>query len=259
MSSSFDKLVSIMAKLREPGGCPWDHEQTHESILPQLLEETYEVMSAVDDKNAPHLCEELGDLLLHLCFHAQIASEKNHFTMEDVVKGILEKLIRRHPHVFGDVKVENASDVIKNWDAIKAQEEKKHKGTTYLDSVPRALPSLMQAYKLSKKASKVGFDWKNTSDVIQKINEEIEELKQAMKANDKENLEHEVGDLFFALANLCRFIHIQPEEALRKANHRFRDRFAWMEKTIQQKDQKMDILSAPEWDELWNQAKNAQF
>src|SRR3989338_9175551 len=208
MSSSFDELIQIMDRLRGPGGCPWDHEQTHESIVPQLIEETYEAISAIDEKNWPHLCEELGDLLLHLIFHSQIASETKDFTINDVTAGLSAKLIRRHPHVFGDTKVKNAAEVIQNWDKIKAGENKKHKGESALDNIPKALPALMQAYKLTKKASKMGFDWEKTEQVLKKVDEEIREIKAAVKNKNQDEIIDEIGDLFFSLANLCRFLKV---------------------------------------------------
>lgn len=244
-----------MSELRGPKGCPWDREQTHESILPQLIEESYEVISAVDDKNYPHLCEELGDLLLHIIFHSQMASEKKNFTIDDVINGITAKLIRRHPHVFGDVKVENAGEVVKNWDEIKAGEKKKHKGESYLDSVPKALPPLLQAYQLTKKASKQGFDWEKTDDVIEKIDEEINEIKEAHSRKNSNEIRNEIGDLFFALVNLCRFLKVQPEEALRQANEKFRKRFKIMEKKIQLKKKNMADMTLKELDRLWDEAK----
>lgn len=255
MSSSFDKLVQIMARLRGPNGCPWDHEQTHESIVPQLIEEAHEVISAIDHKNYPHLCEELGDLLLHILFHSQMASERGDFTIDNVVHGLTEKLIRRHPHVFGDTTVKDSSEVMKNWDDIKNLEKKNDPSESILDSVPKSLPALFQAYKLSKKASKVGFDWKKTEDVIPKIYEEIRELEVEIGNKNVTGQEHEIGDLFFALANLCRFMKIQPEEALRKSNIRFRNRFLLMEKAIHQDGREMPSLSLEEWDQFWTQAK----
>ncbi|MBI2338811.1 MAG: nucleoside triphosphate pyrophosphohydrolase [Deltaproteobacteria bacterium] len=255
MSAPFEQLVDIMAILRSPGGCPWDHQQTHQSIAPQLIEECYEVLDAIENKNDPHLCEELGDLLLHVLFHAQIGRDEKSFDIDDVVNEISAKLIRRHPHVFGGIKVSGAEEVVSNWDKIKANEAKKHKGDSYLDPVPKSLPALFQAFKLSKKASKIGFDWNKTDEVLQKIDEEIGELKKAVKSKNRNNLEHEVGDLFFALANLCRFIKIQPEEVLQKANNRFRARFSAMEKQIRLKKKKMEQLTAKEWDALWNDAK----
>lgn len=244
-----------MATLRGPGGCPWDHEQTHESILPQLIEEAYEFIDAVESKNDPHTMEELGDLLLHIVFHAQIATDRGAFNINQVIEGLCDKLIRRHPHVFGKTKVKNADEVMVNWDEIKSQEKKNHTGQSLLDSVPKGLPALFQAFKLSKKASKVGFDWKKITGVVDKIEEEIEELKEALKNKKQNAITDEVGDLFFSLANLCRFIKVNPEEALRKSNKKFRNRFSNMEKQIKKSKKNPSKLSEKEWNNLWNKAK----
>lgn len=244
-----------MAILRGPEGCPWDHEQTHQSIIPQLIEEAYELIDAIESKNDSHFCEELGDLLLHVLFHAQMASDRGAFDIEKVVEGLTSKLIRRHPHVFGEVKVKTAGEVMVNWDQIKAGEKKAYTRASYLDGVPRALPSLFQSYKLSRKASKLGFDWEKKEDVFEKIEEELGELKQALRNKNQKELEHEMGDLFFALANLSRFLKIQPEEALRKTNNRFRNRFFLMEQEIKKSRKNPKKLKAPQWDKLWTNAK----
>ncbi len=259
MSQPFDKLVDIMAILRGPEGCPWDHEQTHQSIIPQLIEEAYELIEAIESKNDPHLCEELGDLLLHVLFHAQMASDRGAFDIDQVVEGLTNKLIRRHPHVFGEVKVKSAGEVMMNWDQIKAGEKKTHVRDSYLDGVPKALPALFQAYKLSRKASKLGFDWEKKEDVFEKIEEELDELKQTLKNKDQEEQEHEIGDLFFALANYCRFLKIQPEEALRKTNNRFRSRFFFMEQEIKKLQKNPKKLNSAQWDKLWKNAKKKTF
>lgn len=258
MSSSFDELIQIMARLRGPGGCPWDHEQTHESIVPQLIEETYEAIGAIDEKNWPHLCEELGDLLLHIVFHSQMASETKDFTIDDVVTGLAAKLVRRHPHVFGDTKVKDAGEVIQNWDKIKAGEKKNQKMESALDNIPKALPALMQAYKLTKKASKMGFDWEKTEQVLEKVDEEIREIKAAVKNKNQDEITDEIGDLFFSLANLCRFLKVAPEEALRKSNEKFRKRFTVMEKMILVQNKKMEEMNLKELDNLWEQAKKSK-
>lgn len=255
MSLTFDQLVNIMAKLRGPGGCPWDHEQTHESIVPQLVEETYEVIGAIDEKNMRHLCEELGDLLLHIVFHAQMAAEKDDFTMEDVIRGISEKLVRRHPHVFADTKVKDAAEVKKNWDLIKADEKKHHTGASLLDEVPKSLPALLQASKLGKKASKAGFDWKIIDDALLKLGEELDEIKRACKNSDQNNMREEFGDLLFSICNICRFLHINPEEALRTTNNKFRRRFATIEDQLKKNHQSMQDKTLPELDALWEEAK----
>lgn len=244
-----------MAILRGPEGCPWDHEQTHQSIIPQLIEETYELIDAIESKNDTHLCEEVGDLLLHVLFHAQMASDRGVFDIHQVVEGLTNKLVRRHPHVFGDVKVSSAGEVMVNWDQIKAGEKKALKRVSHLDGVPRQLPALFQAYKLSRKASKLGFDWEKKEDVFEKIEEELGELKDALKNKNHEEWEHEMGDLFFALANLCRFLKIEPEEALRHTNNRFRNRFSVMEQKIKKSKKNPKNLKPNQWDKLWKTAK----
>lgn len=255
MSKSFDQLVQIMSKLRGPGGCPWDHEQTHQSLTKFLIEETYEVISAIDNNNMPHLCEELGDLLLQIVFHAQMASERGDFTIEDVSKEISEKLIRRHPHVFADTKVKDASEVVKNWNKIKAQEKSNKTQESLLSSVPGQLPALMQAYKLSKRAGRVGFDWKEPKEVLPKIEEELNELKEAVQKKDPAEIEHEFGDILFALTNLARHLNIDAEESLRQSNNRFRERFATMEELIKRDNKKMEELTPEQWEVYWQKAK----
>ena len=244
-----------MARLRAPGGCPWDREQTHETILPKLVEESYELIAAVESKNNDHVREELGDLLLHVLFHSQIARDEGTFEINDVIRILSEKLIRRHPHVFADVTVKDSDEVMKNWDTIKAGEKKKKPDESLFDSVPQSFPALLEAHKLNKKAAKVGFDWKKTDDVLAKIEEEIGEFREELRTKNGEGLEHEMGDLLLALANLCRFIDVQPEEALRKANGRFRKRFHLMEKKIEAEGKKMETLSPEEWDRYWTEAK----
>lgn len=253
---SFSDLVDIMTKLRGPGGCPWDHEQTHETLIPYLIEEAYEVIDAIERKNKKDLCEELGDLLLQVVFHAQVAKDENNFTIEDVVTSISEKMIRRHPHVFGDTNVSGSDEVVKNWEQIKKSEkDSQGKSGSLFDSVPRSLPALMQSYKLSKKASKVGFDWKHTGPVIEKIEEEVAELKEALANGDKTHIEHEVGDVFTSIANLCRFIKVEPELSLQKANNRFRERFKKMEEKIALRGHVMENLTEEQWTALWDEAK----
>lgn len=255
MSNSFDTLINIMALLRGPGGCPWDHEQTHLSILPQLIEETYELVEAIESENDEHFCEELGDLLLHVVFHAQMARDRKKFDIENVINGLCEKLVRRHPHVFSDQQADTASEVSANWEQIKSTEKKTHAVKSYLDAVPKSFPALLQSYKISKRASKVGFDWKKKEQVFEKIEEEIAELKAAIAQKNKEEIEHEVGDLLFSMSSLARKYDIDPEEALRKANQRFRKRFLVMEKHIDNSGTKMQDIAPTQWEEMWQQAK----
>ncbi len=242
-----------MHQLRAPGGCPWDREQTHDSLIPYLVEESYEVIEAIEQKKPDHLCEELGDLLLQVVFHTELAAEKKEFTIEDVSRGICEKLVRRHPHVFAETIADNADQVLKNWEEIKATEKKPSENL--LDAVPRAFPALLQAHKLSKKAAKVGFDWPDVAGVLDKINEEVLELKEAMESKSQEAIVHEAGDLLFSVVNFLRHLKIDSEEALRLCNERFRTRFANMESQMKSKQAEPKSLSLADWETLWAQAK----
>jgi len=246
-----------MARLRGPGGCPWDHEQDHETLIPYLIEEAYEVIDAIKSKKPSDISEELGDLILQVVFHAQVASENKEFTIDDVVQGISEKLIRRHPHVFGDLEVKDADEVAKNWERIKGEEGKKKKQESILDAVPTSLPSLFEALKISKKAAKAGFEWKETIDVLDKVEEEIQELRVALQNNKEDEIQHEMGDLFFSLVNFCRRLNIHPEIAVKEVNQRFRDRFGYMEKKMVGKD--LSIISLDEWETLWQEAKKETY
>jgi MazG family protein len=251
----FERLVAIMARLRAPGGCPWDREQNFDTIKPYLLEETYEVLDAIDRRDWPHLAEELGDLLLQAVFFAQMASEEGKFRIDDSVDAITEKLIRRHPHVFGDGSAKTADDVKRRWDEIKA-EEKKSKGEAprgLLESVPRKLPALVEAQQISSKAAAVGFDWENAGQVLEKLDEELQELAKAREHGSQAELEGEVGDLLFVLVNLARFLKVDPEQALRKTNAKFRKRFAYVES-------RATLPGAPleEMEALWQDAKSTE-
>jgi len=248
----FEKLVDIMALLRAPGGCPWDQEQTYKSIVPHTLEETYEVIEAIEREDYDGLREELGDFLLQSLFYAQMASEEKRFSIKEVIEGITEKLIHRHPHVFGDTKVENSREVLKNWERLKKKE-----GKSVLGGVPRNLPALLKAYRIGEKAGRVGFDWKHVDGVLDKIEEEAHELAQARHEKDEHAVEHEYGDLLFTLANIGRFLGINPESALRGATERFIDRFQSMEAEIEKSDSSMKDLAPEEWNELWERAKTA--
>jgi MazG family protein len=251
----FERLVAIMARLRAPGGCPWDREQNFDTIKPYLLEETYEVLDAIDRRDWPHLAEELGDLLLQAVFFAQMASEEGKFRIDDSVEAITEKLIRRHPHVFGDGSAKTADDVKRRWDEIKA-EEKKTKGEPprgLLESVPRKLPALVEAQQIGSKAAAVGFDWENAGQVLEKLDEELHELAKARERGSQAELEGEVGDLLFVLVNLARFLKVDPEQALRKTNAKFRKRFAYVES-------RATLPGAPieEMEALWQDAKSLE-
>lgn len=250
-------LTDVMETLRSPGGCPWDIEQTHESLRRYMIEEVYEVIEAIENEDAPLLCEELGDLLLQIVFHARVAEECGEFSMQDVIDGVTEKMIRRHPHVFGDISVSDAGEVLVNWDAIKAQEKAgQRKGA--LDGVSPGLPALMAAFKLQKKASKVGFDWEEAKDVWEKVREELGELAEASAEGDKEAIEEEFGDVLFSLVNLSRFLHIEPETSLTAANHKFRRRFGFIEKKMEEQGLKWSDMTIEAMNELWETAKQEE-
>jgi MazG family protein len=248
----FERLVGIMARLRAPGGCPWDREQNFDTIKPYLLEETYEVFDAIDQRDWPNLAEELGDLMLQAVFFAQMASEEGKFRIDDSLDAISEKLIRRHPHVFGDGSAKTSDDVKRRWDEIKA-DEKKDKGEPQsgrLDSVPRKLPALVEAQQISSKAAAVGFDWESPEQVLDKLDEELRELAEARKTGTPAELEGELGDLLFVLVNLARFLKVDPEQALRKTNAKFRKRFAFVESHAT-----LPGATLPEMEALWQEAK----
>ncbi len=248
-------LTDVMARLRAPGGCIWDIEQTHDSLRRYFVEEVYEVLEAIDLQDSGKLCEELGDLLLQIVFHARVAEERGTFDMQAVVDGVVAKLIRRHPHVFGEITVRDAGEVVLNWEQIKKQ-EKGHERLSLLDGIPPALPSLMKAYKLQAKAAKVGFDWDNIEPVWGKIKEEITELKAAVDTGDAQAIEDELGDVLFAVVNLARFLQVDAEVALNGTNRKFKRRFAYIESVVREKGLKWDKLSLVELDRLWDEAKS---
>jgi tetrapyrrole methylase family protein/MazG family protein len=252
---AFEELVRIMERLRAPGGCPWDREQTSLSIKPYVIEEAYEVAEAIEDDNVAELRAELGDLLLQIVFHSQMAREQGSFTVEDVVRGINEKLIRRHPHVFGDATVTDAEDVLRNWTRIKAEERKHHDDRSALSGVPRAMPALLRAHRLSEKAGRVGFDWDAPLAVLDKVREEMSELQAAMELGDNGEVEAELGDLLFALSSLSRHLGIQSEDALQRANERFGRRFRYMEARLSERQQDVHSVAPEEWNRLWEEAK----
>ena len=253
---AFEDLVQIMARLRGENGCPWDRQQTHESIKPYLLEETYEVLESIDENDPEKLREELGDLALQVVFHAQMAEEAGLFTIADVLRGINEKLRRRHPHIFGDVKADTAQEVLFNWEQIKKKEREKTQGrASLLDGVPRELPALLRAHRLQEKASRVGFDWSEAREVYQKVEEELSELRTAMEGEQPERIEAELGDLLFSLVNLGRFIAVNPEEALRKTIARFIARFQYIEEELARRGTAPGDVTLHEMDALWAEAK----
>ena len=255
--TAFDKLCEIVAKLRAPGGCPWDREQTHESLLPGLIEEAYEAAEAARAKNDAHFCKELGDLLLVVVMHAEIAREAGRFAIDNVLAEVTAKLIRRHPHVFGDSQARDAGAVLKQWEAIKRDEKKSD--THYLASLPKALPALARAQKAQEKVARVNFDWAELRDVVAKVDEEVGELKHALDSKDRESIEEEIGDLVFAAVNLARKREIDAEEALQRATDKFVARFDRLEDELRARGKKLGEVELAEMDEIWNRIKeNAQ-
>ncbi len=250
-------LVSIMERLRSPEGCPWDRNQTHKSLLPYLIEETYEVVDAVEKGSDEELKEELGDLLLQVVFHSQIAKERGSFSIDDVIDSIAKKLVRRHPHVFGDrTDIRSEEDVNREWEKLKEKEGKKRESV--LDGIPKSLPALERAYKLQKRAEKVGFDWKSFKGIKEKLLEELSEIERELERGDREKLEEEVGDFLFMAVNLSRFLGIHPEIALRKANKKFEERFRFMERRAEELGRDLKEINIDEMEELWQEAKRKE-
>ncbi|AGC67281.1 MazG family protein [Thermoclostridium stercorarium subsp. stercorarium DSM 8532] len=254
----FEDLVEIMKKLRSPDGCPWDREQTHESLKEYFIEETYEVLEAIDLKSPEKLCEELGDVLLQVIFHATIAEENGQFTIYDVVDGISRKMVHRHQHVFGKEHAETAADVLNLWDKIKKEEKGTKTQTDILKSVPANLPALMRSYKVQEKAAKVGFDWDNAEDAWKKVKEEMEEFHEACRSGDMDKTEEELGDLLFAIVNVSRFLKIQPELALTKTINKFIKRFEYIETKSSENGKKLTDMTLQEMDALWDEAKKLE-
>jgi tetrapyrrole methylase family protein/MazG family protein len=249
-SQEFARLVEIIGKLRGPEGCPWDKKQTHSSLREYLLEETYEVLEALDDKNRNKLCGELGDLLLQIVLHAQIASEAGEFDMEAVLKNINIKLVRRHPHIFGDTRVSSAEEVTYNWEQIKKAE--RHPEASILDSVPRQMPALAYSQEIQRRAAQIGFDWENIDGVIDKLVEEVKEYKETANQVERED---EFGDLFFTLVNIARRVGVEPEVSLRQANSKFFRRFSSMERLCRERNLELGKLSFDQQNQLWEEAK----
>ena len=246
-------LTDVMATLRSPGGCPWDMEQTHSSIRKSLIEEVYELLEAIDNMDYENMKEELGDVLLQVVFHARLAEEEGAFTMQDVVDEIVNKLIRRHPHVYGTIEVGSSDEVLQNWDAIKQTEKKER--THVLDGVTKGQPALMRAYKLNSKAAKAGFDWPDNDGVWNKVMEEAAELKEAVAFKNKEEQEHELGDLLFSIAAYAKHIGLEPETALNAANNRFVKRFSYVESCVEESGRDWKDFTLAELDAFWNKAK----
>ena len=289
----FERAVSIMARLRAPGGCPWDREQTFDTIKPYTLEETYEVLEAIDARDWDELTGELGDLLLQVLFYSEMAAEEKHFTVDDVLDRLSNKLVDRHPHVFGDVKADTPGEVLRNWQALKAEETKKRaaengggsKGAhpeSVLHGISSAMPALMEAYKISSRVAHVGFDWPNIEGLFEKLHEETDELRQNLKeypepgpqpqsSKDvasargvkvpeelRSRLEDEVGDLLFVLVNIARYLSLDPESALRKTNRKFRRRFEYLEDRLRDQGRRPDDASLAEMESLWQESKQQE-
>ena len=294
----FERAVQIMARLRAPGGCPWDREQTFDTIKPYTLEETYEVLEAIDNRDWPELTGELGDLLLQVLFYSQMANEEGHFSVDDVLDRLSNKLVDRHPHVFGDVKADTPAEVLRNWEALKAQEKEKQKqkrlaaagdkkaddaqdvdAQSVLAGVSSKMPALLEAHKLSSRAAHVGFDWPEVEGLFEKLAEETAELREELKPAPvkgpsntgiagsgkpqvspelRERLEDEVGDLFFVLVNIARYLSLDPESALRKTNRKFKRRFQWMEERLRACERAPQQASMEELETLWQQAKQQE-
>lgn len=257
-SYNVQDLIEIMKILRASGGCPWDAEQTHESIKKNLIEETYEVIEAINKDDKDLLCEELGDLLMQIVFHSQMEAEAGVFNFDAVADGVCKKLIERHPHVFGDVSISGVDDVLTNWDAIKRKTKKQKTTTESMLSVPRELPALMRATKLQKKAADVGFDWPDVSGALDKLEEEIAELRQAISNDDRENITEELGDILFSAVNVSRFIKTDAEEALTAASDKFLSRFTKVELLSAERGMDMKSVGIDELDRLWDEAKSAE-
>ena len=262
----FEKLVALQTQLRAPGGCPWDREQTHESLRKYLVEETYEVLDAMQEEDAREFASELGDLLLQVVFHSVLAEEAGRFTIADVIESIHTKMVRRHPHVFGNVKAATSAEVLKNWEQLKAEERAAEgksarggeAGESILVGVSRSLPAALEAYELTRRAAKIGFDWDTVDGIFDKIEEEKREILSAIRArktNGRARIEEEAGDLLFAAVNVARFLDVNPEIALKKANRKFKDRISWMEGAARSEGRRLADLPRGRMEELWDESK----
>jgi tetrapyrrole methylase family protein / MazG family protein len=254
---SFDDLVTLMTTLRGPNGCPWDREQTLATLKPFIIEESYEVVDAIDRDDRAALLEEVGDFLLQAVFIAELTREEGTFDISDSIAAIHDKLVRRHPHVFGEVVARDAEQVLVNWEKLKNAERKAEKKGV-LSGVPQSLPALLKASRLTEKAARVGFDWRRTEDVFEKLGEEIAEVHQAIAAGDKEQVHDEIGDLLFTIANIARKLDVNAEEALQSANRKFTRRFEMMERSVHESGRNLDQLPLEEMDALWDEAKAAE-
>ena len=272
MPATFDDLIELMEKLRSPEGCPWDREQTYATLAPMLLEEAYEAFEAVEEAREGRpgeLRDELGDLLFQIVFYAQVARERGDFSINDVADAIHTKMVRRHPHVFADTEANDSATVLRNWETMKAEERraagKSELNSSLLDGVSTKKPALMEAHQLSTKAARVGFDWKRIEDIFAKLEEEMDELRAAISthANSNSEADHtrvreEIGDLLFAATNIARHLHVEPEAALKLTNRKFRHRFGFIEKRLQERNQSFDAVSLDELEALWQEAKSSE-
>lgn len=252
---SFERLIEIMEILRGENGCPWDREQTHESIKYDTIEETYELVEAINNKDDANIVEEIGDLLLHVVFHTKIGEDEGRFTMEDVLKSIIDKMIRRHPHIFEDERAANSEEVLKRWDEIKIVEKGIQTHTENLKGVPKAMPALIRAHKVQKKAAKIGFDFENIKQLLDKLHEEIEEVQEAISSKNIIRIEDELGDLLFQTVNITRFFELNAEKTLTNATEKFINRFEGIEELASAKGIKLDDLSLTQMDKLWDEVK----
>jgi tetrapyrrole methylase family protein/MazG family protein len=252
---AFEELVRIMRRLRAPGGCPWDREQSHDSIKGYLIEEAYEVVEAIESRNDAELCTELGDLLLQIVFHAEMAAEQDRFAIDDVIRAITEKMVRRHPHVFADTEVSGADDVVRNWSRIKAEERRHSDDRSALAGVPRGMSALLRAHRLGEKAAHVGFDWPEAKAVLDKLREEIDELSAAVDESDRDAAAAELGDLLFAAASLGRHLRVTAEDALKGAADRFVDRFRRVEEILRSQGRDIHDAGLEEMEALWRRVK----
>ncbi len=253
LMNNFQKLLDIMSALRSENGCPWDKEQTRESLKPFLIEETYEVLEALDEDDPEKIKEELGDLLFQIVFHCQMAKERGEFDIDDVIKKISDKMIARHPHVFGEEKFETSEEVVKQWEERKREEGKLRE--SILEGIPKELPSLLRAQRLQARAARVGFDWKRVEDVMEKLDEELKEFGAALKSKSQKEIEDELGDVFFVLVNVSRFVGVNPEDALRKTISKFISRFRYIEMKAADAGKRLSDMTLEEMDALWDEAK----
>lgn len=266
----FEKLTAVQARLRAPDGCPWDREQTHASLRTYLIEEAYEVLEAMESGDDAKFADEMGDLLLQIVFHSEIAREEGRFEVSDVIRAVHDKMVRRHPHVFGETRAKDSAEVLKNWEQIKKEEraaagktkgdgeKSEPKPASLLDGISRALPAALEGFQLTRRAARIGFDWDNVEGVFDKLNEEAGELREAVKAKDAQRTEEEMGDLLFAVVNLARFLHIDPEIALKKANAKFSTRFRRMEAMAAGSGKALADVPRAQMEEFWDAAKRAE-